>query len=590
MRTRSILLSLVVLAGAGLGGIARADCKLEKLPDIPVTMRESRAMVPATVNGLPGLFMVDTGAFYSSISAAGVAKYKLKVGPSAFGMTVMGAGPGDAQFSLGTAKMFVFDSLPFNDTDFMILQGDRGGGGDGSIGQNILGAPDVEYDLANGAIRLFKETGCQEASLAYWNTAQDYSVVTIQSDSFLQPPVATASINGVAIRVLFDTGAPRSMLSLRAAARAGVRPSDAGVVSAGFEAGVAMHSQFSAWRAHFASFKLGDEEIKNTPLLIGNMDLPQVDMLLGADFFLSHRVYVSNTQHRLYFTYNGGPVFDLDTAKPPAAAPPASEVKAVASSDSPLDAASLGRRAAASVARRNYSDAIADLTRAMALAPDDPDYVYARARAELANHHPLLAKADLDTALKLRPDDIAALVTRAEIYWAASQPAQARADLAVADQAAAKDPDGRLRIAIGYATLHLYSDALPQLDQWIVAHPHDANLAMAFNDRCWDRALLGTEIDKALADCNEALRLDPGNPVMLDSRGLVLLRSGDPDKAIADYNAALALRPNTAWSLYGRGLARLRKGLTKDGQADIAAATAIDARLPDQAKAAGLTP
>ena len=35
-------------------------------------------------------------------------------------------------------------------------------------------------------------------------------------------------------------------------------------------------------------------------------------MLLGADFFLSHRILVSNSQHKLYFTYNGGPVFQLD--------------------------------------------------------------------------------------------------------------------------------------------------------------------------------------------------------------------------------------------------------------------------------------
>src|ERR1019366_6632148 len=254
--------------------------------------------------------------------------------------------------------------------------------------QNILGAPDVEYDLANGAIRLFKETGCQDAALAYWNTTQDYSVVSVQYDGFLSPPVATATVNGARIRVMFDTGSPRSMLSLAAAARARGRPSDPGVTSAGYTAGVAARSQFNIWRARFASFKLGDEEIKNTPLLIGDMQLPGVDMLVGADFFLSHRVYVSNTQHKIYFTYNGGPVFNLDTDTPAATA--------AADADAPQDAAGLARRAAASAARRNFPDAIADLTRAMALAPNDPDYVYDRARAELANHQPLLGVADLN--------------------------------------------------------------------------------------------------------------------------------------------------------------------------------------------------
>jgi hypothetical protein len=39
--------------------------------------------------------------------------------------------------------------------------------------------------------------------------------------------------------------------------------------------------------------------------------MPALDMVLGADFFLTHRIYVANNQQKMYFTYNGGPVFDL---------------------------------------------------------------------------------------------------------------------------------------------------------------------------------------------------------------------------------------------------------------------------------------
>ena len=35
-------------------------------------------------------------------------------------------------------------------------------------------------------------------------------------------------------------------------------------------------------------------------------------MLLGADFFRSHRVLVSHSQHKMYFTYVGGPVFSFE--------------------------------------------------------------------------------------------------------------------------------------------------------------------------------------------------------------------------------------------------------------------------------------
>jgi hypothetical protein len=60
--------------------------------------------------------------------------------------------------------------------------------------------------------------------------------------------------------------------------------------------------------ASFLSFKVGDEEIHNAHLRVGDTR-EGTDMLLGADFFLSHRIYMSNTQHKLYFTYNGGRVF-----------------------------------------------------------------------------------------------------------------------------------------------------------------------------------------------------------------------------------------------------------------------------------------
>src|SRR5262249_18166067 len=76
------------------------------------------------------------------------------------------------------------------------------------------------------------------------------------------------------------------------------------------------------------SFKIGDEEIQHTKLRFGDLTLPDTDMLIGADFFLSHRVFVATSQRKLYFTYNGGPVFNLATGpsgRPgrPAPEPPA---------------------------------------------------------------------------------------------------------------------------------------------------------------------------------------------------------------------------------------------------------------------------
>ena len=77
-------------------------------------------------------------------------------------------------------------------------------------------------------------------------------------------------------------------------------------------------------------------------------------MLAGADFFLSHRMFVSSTQHKLYFTYNGGPVFKLaddhlavqttPSAMPVAVSAPAPALAASLYSNEPKDAPAFGSR------------------------------------------------------------------------------------------------------------------------------------------------------------------------------------------------------------------------------------------------------
>jgi tetratricopeptide (TPR) repeat protein len=74
----------------------------------------------------------------------------------------------------------------------------------------------------------------------------------------------------------------------------------------------------------------------------------------------------------------------------------------------------------------------------------------------------------------------------------------------------------------------------------------------------------------ALADCNESLRLHPGEANIFNTRGLVQLKLGAFDRAIADYGTVIEKRQKDANSLYGRGLAKLKAGDKAGGEADIA--------------------
>ena len=224
--------------------------------------------------------------------------------------------------------------------------------------------------------------------------------------------------------------------------------------------------------------------------------------------------------------------------------------------------------------RHDYASAIADLNRAVELAPADPAYLYQRAMALAQIEEVERALADLDAALKLKPDAVPALLTRASLRLESDRQG-AIADMQAADRLLPREAVERLELAGFYERADLLPAALVQYSKWIDSHERiDVHMPQALNSRCLARALLGQELQAALADCNDAVKAQPKIPAFLDSRGLVYLRLGNYDKAIADYDAALSMAPKSTAARYLRGVARTRQGHTAEGQADIAAAVA----------------
>ncbi len=586
---RGLLLLLVAAAGL-LGSRAHAaGCSLGRLAELPVTMNGLRPLVHAKINGTDALFLADSGAFFSSLTPAAAAEFKLRLVAAPYDLIVRGVGGDAGSVWLTKIQTFTIFDLPVPNVDFLVMGNDLGEGVAGILGQNIFRIADVEYDLAKGAIRLIRPNNCKNSELAYWvqNSSQPYSVIDIDLATPLEPhTMGVAYVNGTKIRVIFDTGAAASALTPQAAKRAGVSLDGPGVVAAGYASGIGRRA-VKAWIAPFASFKIGDEEIRNTRLRIADLGLSGADMLLGADFFLSHRIYVASSQRKLYFTYNGGPVFNLGQATAPESA-----ASAVTDEAQPSDAAGFARRGAASAARGDYPQAIADLSHACELAPTEASYFYERGVAHWQNKEPDLALADFDAAIKLKPDDVPALVARAGARAGRHDPATAvLADLDAADRAAPKEDPVRMRMGNLYEYIGQSQAAIAQYSKWIDAHQGgDVAMSRALNARCWARAWWGQQLEQALADCNAALKLNPNTAAYLDSRGLVYLRQGQYAKAIADYDDALRSQPKNASSLYGRGVARLHQGQSAQGNADLAAAAALQPQIAAQMGQHGIGP
>jgi tetratricopeptide (TPR) repeat protein len=103
----------------------------------------------------------------------------------------------------------------------------------------------------------------------------------------------------------------------------------------------------------------------------------------------------------------------------------------------------------------------------------------------------------------------------------------------------------------------------------------DSHLAWAYNNRCKAYNDMGNH-DRAIADCNKALQLDPNFGAVYYNRGIAYDGKGDRDHAIADYTEAIWLDAKFALAYYHRGLAKRAKGDSAGGDADIAKAKQLD--------------
>jgi len=583
MGRKAAVFALMIVGIAAATRPATAACSMAKFGELPVTMTGLTPLVSVKIEGADVKLIADSGSFFNMLTPQAAKRIGLHVHSAPYGLVVLGA-TGAADVEEATAKDFALLGITLHHADFLVGAPQFGDLTDGLLGENMLGYTDTEFDFSDGAIRLLQVKDCDKASLAYWSKTQ-YSVMairelTLHSDSIR----GVVKVNGANVRALFDTGAPRTILDLKAARAAGVKLDGPGVKPGGMSGGIG-RKVIETWIAPVDSFAIGDnEQVENTKLRVGDIELQDADMLVGADFFLSHRILVSKSQSKLYLSYVGGPVFNLDN---PDAAPASQPQVAVAAGDQPTDAGGYARRGDAFAARNQYAAAIADFSRAVQLEPGEPQHLIDRGGAYLRSGQPDLALADFTAALKLKPDDVKALMARARLLQSRGDDAAASADL---DAATRLDPTERRSVVEIYISAKRYPEAVAEFDAWISTGPKDAELATALDGRCWTRGVWGRDLDKAEADCDAALKLAPGDASVLESRGLVRLRAGEFDKAIADDNAALRESPQYVWSRYCRGIAELSKGLKTQGEADIAAASKSDPDLADRAKAFGLTP
>jgi predicted aspartyl protease len=320
------LIGLFALLGTPfLPTLVHGECR-RTATELPVSISGTRPFVQAKINGKDARFLIDSGAFFSMMSEAVAAEYQLKVGRPQFKFYVRGVG-GDVSPGLATVKVFTLADSDIPNVNFLVGGSESGEDSVGVLGQDFLLKYDVEYDLARGMIRLYEDIGCSGRFLADWAVKEElpFTQIRIEKTTPRTPhTIANAYVNGKRVQVLFDTGASALTLYLSAASHVGIDVKSQSVAETERTSGIGKNL-LKSYAAMIFSLKFeSGEEIKDARVQILDIGLKNADMLIGGEFFLTHRVLIANSQDMMYFTYNGAPLFEGARVQPRSYSPPPS--------------------------------------------------------------------------------------------------------------------------------------------------------------------------------------------------------------------------------------------------------------------------
>ncbi|MBY8829608.1 DUF3857 domain-containing protein [Hephaestia mangrovi] len=231
--------------------------------------------------------------------------------------------------------------------------------------------------------------------------------------------------------------------------------------------------------------------------------------------------------------------------------------------------------------------ALADLTKAIALAPTADTYAWrAGIYRDLGQKDKALA--DYKAAQALDPGSSGVISGLASIEADQGDKDAALALVQERIDAGGKDKSDFLALKADILSrVGDKDDALAAIDSAIAASPGNPTL---LNNRCWIKGTQNTALDTALKDCTKSMELSDSPISALDSRAMVYFRLNRIDDALADLNAALDLNPNLAASLYMRGVIRKRQGDAAKAAADLAAARLLSPQIDQDYARYGIKP
>jgi len=240
--------------------------------------------------------------------------------------------------------------------------------------------------------------------------------------------------------------------------------------------------------------------------------------------------------------------------------------------------------------KRDYDKAIADFTSIIAIDPKDPHAYYARGRVYYDKDDFNRAIADWAETVRLDPNYIEAYFGRGLIFHNNLKDY----DRAIAEYTKAIGINKERETSYSrhyFLLFNEFKDDQVSLSRGTIhaSVGFDTSLQSLYRRRGYSYINKG-DYDKAIADLNQAIRLDPKNVDAYINRGIAYLNLGNAvpwgevelhkiveyEKAIADFTQAIKLDPKNARIYYYRAVVHERRFELQDAVNDCKAALRID--------------
>jgi predicted aspartyl protease len=298
MKTIWIMASVpYVLTAMGLQGctMAPSTCQAASV-DVPVTFVDGVPTIPVTVDGLKFRFMIDSGAYISTLTPRTVELLNSQSKSMPLGGVAVGVGgrvvegssqPGDFKIDALRVSHEIFSVAELSSSDAPATRID------GLLGADILSQNNFALDFPHNRFMMFPLGACP-SEFPFHGQFVDVPYHSTDEAGF----IISVAVDGHDIDAAIDTGAYRTAYDRFDLTRAGVQGTVFGESHKveGFGAKTTFMQP-----ERFDSMTIGAEEIDNdvVDVLAAQHDDDAIS-LLGEDYLRHHQVFVSRDTAKVW--------------------------------------------------------------------------------------------------------------------------------------------------------------------------------------------------------------------------------------------------------------------------------------------------